>query len=131
MKYLKALFQRPSWGWICEENRCEKFKLTSENNETAIGLDLCRLQCNDEAYGTLWPKPSGTVKVSKEVSRLNLNDIRFTTNNLTPQYFSAAKERFIDMQNRKIPKRSSLLSGGDAMTVEIVAKTDDMSENYL
>lgn len=70
--------------------------------------------------------------MSKEVSRLNLNDISFSTNNFQkqPKYFEAAKERFIDMQNRKIPKRSSVDGGGDAMTIEIAAKTDDMSENF-
>lgn len=132
MEEWKVLLRRPLWGWRCEDNRCEKFKLTTNNNKTAIGLNLCRLQCNNEAYGTLWPKPSEAVKVSKEVSRLNVNDISFTTNNFEfSSYFLDAKTRFIDMQNRKIPKQNPVLAGGVAMTVAIIAETNDMSEIFL
>ena len=118
------------WGYRCEENRCVKFKLTSDNNSTALGLSSCRLFCNKDEIGTLWPKPNGNVQVTREVSKLNPKQIKFKTASFkkNSEFWKMATERFLTMQDKKIPKRFSLEKGGSQLLVDVIADTDEMSE---
>lgn len=118
------------WGFKCEENRCVKFKLTPENNDTALGLTSCRLFCNQNEIGTLWPKPSGDVKVFREVTQINPKKITFKTENFKkePEHWEIARNRFVKMQEKKIPKKFPLESGGGDMVVEVSVDSDEMGK---
>lgn len=124
-------FTRSLWGWRCQDNRCQKFKLTPENNKTAIGLTTCRMICNENDIGTLWPYPSGSVSVSEELFQVDLNLIEFKTENfkVEPEYWKMAETRFVEMQRKKISSRRSVKSGGNQMTIEIIAESDEMSKS--
>lgn len=121
---------RPLWGWRCEQKRCVKFKLTSENNSSAIGLPLCRLNCNvNDDIGTLWPKPSGYVQVSKDVVKIDPKKIVFLSDNFKgdTDYWAMAQTRFRQMQRKKIPFKQSLLSG-HVLIIRVIAESNTMSK---
>lgn len=122
---------RPLWGWRCEEKRCVKYKLTADNNSTAIGLQLCRLHCNENNdIGTLWPKPSGFVQVSNDVVKIDPTRIIFNSDNFKSDsiYWPMAQKRFRDMQLKKIPSRNSQNSGDSELVIEVIAESNEMSE---
>lgn len=116
------------WGYRCEDNRCQKYQLTADNNNTAKGLSLCRLYCDEKNAGTLWPIPSGLIEVSNDIFQLNLNEVTFDTENFkkVPEYWEMAQRRFQDMQQKKTPQKYSLKNGGNALVIEVVAASDDM-----
>lgn len=105
-------------------------ELTPANIKTAVSLSVCRLYCNED-IGTLWPKPTGDVQISNDVVKINPNDIVFKTDSFKkePAYWSMAKQRFQDMQQKKIPTKHSMKSGGKGFTIEVVAESDDMGKN--
>jgi hypothetical protein len=120
---------RPSWGYKCDNNLCKKVELTKENISTAVSLSVCRLYCNEDV-GTVWPKPTGEVKISNDVVKINPSDIQFKTNNfkMEPAYWSMAEQRFKDFQQKKIPKHYSIKSGGKTLLIEIIVNSDDMGK---
>lgn len=124
------LIVRPMWGYRCEDNRCQKFKLTSVNNSTADGLSICRLFCHESNAGTLWPIPSGRIALANETVKIDPIRIGFRTLNFNkePEFWTMAADRFYLMQQKKIPQKYSLSSGGIALVVEVVVATDDMSK---
>ena len=87
---------------------------------------MCRLRCDEDSIGTVWPKPSGAFQVSKDVIRIDTKKINFKTTNLEHDYWKMAKERFIEMQTKKIPKRSLNKADGEVLNIEIVVETKDM-----
>jgi hexosaminidase len=111
---------------------CKKIELTQENIKTAVSLPVCRLYCNED-IGTVWPKPTGDVKLSNDVVKINLDDIVFKTDNfkMMPGYWSMAETRFREMQKKKLPKKFSIKSGGKRLVIEVVVKTDDMGKQFI
>lgn len=103
-------------------------ELTAENKQTAVSLAICRLYCNED-LGTVWPKPTGKVSLSNDVVKINPADIKFKTENFKkePAYWDMATERFIGMQQKKLPKKYSIKSGGKILTIETAADSDDMT----
>ena len=108
---------------------CKKVELTEGNRSTAVSLPVCRLYCNED-IGTVWPKPTGVVKVSNDVVTINPNDITFKTNSFKkePAYWTMAEDRFNEMQKKKNPKRQSIKNGGKPLVIEVIATTDDMGK---
>lgn len=124
---------RSLWGWRCEDKRCQKFKLTAENNQTANGLTTCRMVCNENDVGTLWPYPSGSVYVSRDLIRIDLNSIKFKTESFKgePEYWEMAETRFMEMQQKKTSSKRQPSSSENQLTIEVIAESDDMSESKV
>ncbi|KAG5681024.1 hypothetical protein PVAND_010490 [Polypedilum vanderplanki] len=118
----------PSWGYKCEHNNCKKVELTADNKKTAVSLSVCRLYCNLDAIGTLWPKPTGIVQIGNDVVKISPNEITFKTESFKrePAYWSMATERFIAMQKKKLPFKYSIRSGGKSLIIEVTVESDDM-----
>lgn len=97
-----------------------------------MSLSVCRLYCNEDV-GTVWPKPTGAVQISNDVVKINPSEITFKTDSFKkePAYWTLAQERFLEMQQKKIPKKFSLKSGGKALVIEVVASNDEMGEKEL
>lgn len=87
--------------------------------------------CNED-IGTVWPKPTGEVKLSNDVVKINPNEMKFTTNNFKkePAYWTLAETRFREMQKTKLPKKFSVKQGGKTLEIEVVVETDDMGKNW-
>lgn len=92
-----------------------------------MSLSVCRLFCGDD-IGTLWPKPTGDVKLSNNVVKIDPTAITFKTSNFKKDevYWQEAESRFIKQLKAKIPTKYSLKSGGKKVVIEVVAETDDM-----
>lgn len=87
------------------------------------------MYCNEDV-GTVWPKPTGNVQISNDVVKINQNEITIKTKNFKkePAYWAMAEKRFQEFQQKKIPKKFSIKSGGKKLTIEVVVDSDDMGE---
>lgn len=101
--------------------------MTPENKLTAVSLSVCRLYCNEDV-GTVWPKPTGEVRISNDVVKINPNDIIFNTQNFKrePAYWTMATDRFMAMQKKKLPTKYEIKSGGKTLLIDVATDTDDM-----
>lgn len=110
---------------------CKKVELTEVNIATAVSLPVCRLFCNEDV-GTVWPKPTGSVRISNDVVIIDPSNINFKTESFKkePAYWQMAEARFILMQSRKHPKRQSLKNGGKPLVIEVLADEDDMGKIF-
>lgn len=106
-------------------------ELTDATIKTAISLGVCRLFCGEDV-GTLWPKPTGTVKLTNSVMHIDPKEISFKTNFKGDlKYWKEAEARFLKQLNNKLPTKYSLKSGGRKVLVEIFVESDDMSKNLF
>lgn len=108
---------------------CKKFELTPDNIKIAVSLSVCRLYCNEDV-GTVWPKPTGEVKISNDVVRIDPNNIKFEENKFKkePAYWTMAETRFQEMQQKKLPKNVPVKQGGKTLIIEVTVDSDDMGE---
>lgn len=108
------------YGYECQHNRCVKVELNENNFNKAIGLPVCRMFC-DEAIGTLWPKPSGKVKIEQKLMRINRNDIHFNLPSIGKQskLWDGNKERFMNMLEAKIPNVRVIQDGGYKLVINV------------
>lgn len=69
----------------------------------------------------------------KEVTQIDPNEISFKTNNFKKEteYWEMATKRFREMQDKKIPKKFSLKSGGSQLVVEVAVDSDEMGEKWF
>ena len=118
------------WGYLCEDNRCQKTMLTDVNFHTTTGLSRCRLYCDGKKTGTLWPLPTGRIEVSNDVFELDINEVTFKTSNFRnePELWEMVEKRFHEMQQRKRPRTYAMYDGGISLVIEVIAASDDMSE---
>lgn len=97
------------------------------------GFSRCRLHCNKETLGTVWPHPTGNFRISDEVAKLNPHEITFIATdfeNVDAEIWRMAQERFQDMQYKKIP-RHDIESGGASLMIEVNVDVIDISEKIL
>ncbi|KAG5681026.1 hypothetical protein PVAND_010492 [Polypedilum vanderplanki] len=127
---LDAIDTRYVWGYQCLENKCVKTKITSENQNSILALQVCRLYCYED-IGTLWPIPTGNIVNSKTIVQFNSQSINVESELLFDnKYFIEAVNRFKDMQLKKIPSKYPLISGGKRLNVTINVETNDTILNY-
>lgn len=118
---------RPAWGYTCDEDlrQCIKVQITEENSESLEGLSSCRLWCNAEGIGSLWPRPTENVNMSTHVVQIDPFNITVSTENF--QNHSAiwhmAHERFLDIERRKLP-RNNVEEGGLSLTIRVSVEVE-------
>lgn len=108
-----------------------KIPATPANILTLDGLSKCRLHCNKQELGTVWPHPTGNVQISDGVVKLNPHEITFSPvafQNSNSEIWTMARERFLNMQQKKIPKYG-IESGGESLLIEVQVDVDDIGEN--
>jgi len=67
------------WTYECDEtasasSSCARRLL--KEGEAAVSFNFCKLTCGQ--YGSLWPRPSGEVSISKTVEKFDIADVEFT-----------------------------------------------------
>lgn len=103
-----------------------KTAITSATTLLPDGLNVCRLRCNSDEIGSLWPKPTGAVTFSTTVAKIDPSEINFNANILgDSEYWTMAKDRFEAMQKKKMPKHE-LKSGGKHLMIDSVIAVGDM-----
>lgn len=122
----------PMWGYRCEQNRCQKYRLNSENYNSSQGLFHCRLFCDANRMGTVWPLPTGDIEISSNAVNVDPDKIVFITSSFkaNEEHWKIAETRFLEMVKKKHQKKYPLKSGGAKLTIEVVADTDAMKFDY-
>lgn len=125
------MFIRNGWGYECVDKRCNKIQIMLENQDTILSLAVCRLYCGDD-IGTVWPIPRGSVQFIKHVEKIDIHRILITTENFKNDHelWDMARERFLEMQMKKIPQKYPLVPGGKAVEIEVIVENDDMKLDY-
>lgn len=124
----------PAWSYKCIKNACVKVPLTEESRAGAISLPVCNLYCNgDGSIGTLWPKPTGQVKIEEKLAAVRPENFVFKVEGLraeTNEYFTEAKDRFVAQLRRMIPLETVLRSDGIKVFVNLQITSGDRTFNF-
>lgn len=121
----------PAWSYKCEQNVCVKVALTDP--ERAISLPVCRLYCSGE-IGTLWPKPTGPVKIEEKLAKITPNSIHFKPQGLRGEgmtYFETSKTRFIKQLEEKVVKGVKLSEEGLQVVINVHTNSPDTGETFI
>ncbi|XP_055845206.1 chitooligosaccharidolytic beta-N-acetylglucosaminidase-like [Episyrphus balteatus] len=94
----------PIWGYECNRNKC--IKVPFRNKYSTQSLGVCKLVCGGGEIGTLWPKPTGSVKVGDVVASINHKKINFdiTQKSVSNSIWQKVEERFFGQLIAKIPQ---------------------------
>lgn len=90
---------------------------------------MCRLYCSDD-IGTLWPIPRGKSEFTKDVEKIDENKFSFTVsggNFSEPELWIMTRDRFVEMQLKKIPSKYPLTPGGKALEISVNIESGDMT----
>uniref|UniRef100_A0A336MGX8 Beta-hexosaminidase n=1 Tax=Culicoides sonorensis TaxID=179676 RepID=A0A336MGX8_CULSO len=120
----------PAWSYKCENNVCVKIQLTDP--EHAISLPVCRLFCTGE-IGTLWPKPTGPVKVQEKLAKVAPSTITFKPQGFRGEastYFDASKSRFMKQLEEKVIKGVKLSEDGIRVVINLHVNSPDTDLTY-
>jgi hexosaminidase len=120
----------PAWSYKCERNVCVKVPLVDQVK--AISLPVCRMYCSGE-IGTVWPKPTGPVKIEEKLATVKPESFTFKPQGLRGDgsvYFDEAKGRFIEQLKRKVPKDVQLSGEGIQVLVNLQINSADVDLTY-
>ncbi|KAF6216734.1 hypothetical protein GE061_001082 [Apolygus lucorum] len=111
------------WTWECLDDKCTKQLNLGGKNPTSF--DVCRLTC---APGVLWPKPTGTVVISKTLVPININTIfvkskfpdgESSANSAVRGLVKKAGKRFVDNTSAKVKGTVRVLGKTPTITLNI------------
>lgn len=96
----------PAWAYKCDSNRCVKVEADQQDIENNLSLSVCRLFCGSEV-GTLWPYPTGSVKVGNTLVRFDPKKVSFDTSsfNYTHQFAAEHKNLLQLIESKKKTSR--------------------------
>nr|AYV99601.1 venom polypeptide [Dolopus genitalis] len=128
---LIAADNEPAWGYECVESVCSKVELTPENIKTAVSLSVCRTFCGRKTPGTLWPKPTGTVKLGQYVVHLDIDNIEIRRPPFKSQdeLWSINEERFKAQISRKVSKPDQIKKGGKPLLIKVSVEEESTRLN--
>lgn len=108
------------YGYECKSGVCRKVELSEDNFARSISLPVCRLFCGDN-IGTLWPKPTGPVKLEPVMRQVDITTIEFQVPGTDSKdtLWKKTEKRWMDLLHAKIPNRRSLKKGGYQFIVNI------------
>lgn len=104
---------------------CVKVALTDPDR--AISLPVCRLYCAGEV-GTLWPKPTGPVRIEEKLAKVTPSLIQFKPQGLKGEavtYFEASKTRFMEQLDQKVIKSVKLSEEGIQVVINVHTNSPD------
>ncbi|XP_039444957.1 chitooligosaccharidolytic beta-N-acetylglucosaminidase-like isoform X2 [Culex pipiens pallens] len=120
-------FSDPVWGYRCVDNRCVKTAIET-GQEEVWGLQVCRLNCS-EPFGTVWPKPTGSVSVGNGLVAIDGRSVEFRSSGTLKGYWDLSAERFrVQLGNKLAGEEAN--SGGYRMVVELDVKDDSLVLNH-
>lgn len=119
------------YGYECKSNVCQRVELNESNWNTAISFPVCRLLCSD-TIGTIWPKPSGPVKIEPQIVQVDQRKITFqqTPANAIPlKYWDVNVNRFRETLRNKIPSYEKIEKDGHGLEVMVIIGDPQSSNN--
>ncbi|XP_059613001.1 chitooligosaccharidolytic beta-N-acetylglucosaminidase isoform X2 [Phlebotomus argentipes] len=119
----------PKWGYECVQSRCKKVE--AENRVDLVSLGVCRVFCGED-IGTLWPKPTGNVRVGNTLAHFDIDSVLFKFPEYKNQqlYWEETRQRFLDQVKAKVTKSHVLKRGGKKVVVEIVVNKEELTFNF-
>lgn len=96
-----------------------------------MSLGVCRLFCGED-IGTLWPKPTGNVRVGNTLAHIDIDGILFKFPDYKNQqvYWEQTHQRFLDQIKAKVTKNHVLRKGGKKVVLDIVVDKEPLTFDY-
>ncbi|XP_072161978.1 chitooligosaccharidolytic beta-N-acetylglucosaminidase-like [Bemisia tabaci] len=139
------------WTWHCQAGKCAKTRLDQTNaslnmvgpnlSENQFSINACKLACGH--YSILWPKPTGYVQISSELTHIDHNNIYFQSlseMDLPAEVHHLVQELgkvFIKNVHANLVGRSRIAEGGRNLHVSISIQnpsvtsfTNEADESY-
>lgn len=119
------------YGYECNSNVCHRVQLNESNWNTAISFPVCRLLCSD-TIGTIWPKPSGPVKIEPQIVQIDQRKITFQqipANAIPLKYWDVNVHRFRETLRNKIPSYEKIDKDGHGLEVMVIIHDPQSSSN--
>lgn len=121
------------WSYECRQSKCVKTEITDNNLTNAVSLPVCRIFCGEDG-GTLWPKPTGPMKLGQYMVHINSGNIEFKRQGKSlGDEWEKIEERFKGQLRAKV-SGAQLKSGGkqlhikfslDETSLELNSDTDE------
>lgn len=113
------------YGYECNSNLCNRIELNESNWNTAISFPVCRLFCSD-TIGTVWPKPSGQLKIEPQIVQIDERKITFQSFPIVSHsaYWDVNKKRFLEILRNKIPPNEKIEKDGHGLDISVVLDND-------
>ncbi|XP_055372401.1 chitooligosaccharidolytic beta-N-acetylglucosaminidase-like isoform X2 [Condylostylus longicornis] len=113
------------YGYECKQNKCVKIELDETNFEKAVSLSVCRIFCG-ENIGTLWPKPSGEVKLDTYMAHINSKRIDFDFPRIEGhlEMWKESKERLMNQIHAQVPDLTLLKDEGRLLNIKLLVEDD-------
>lgn len=93
----------------------------------SVSLSVCRMFCGPQV-GTLWPYPTGPVKVGNSLYHFDVNKMVFGP--IAPAklqgLWTEVQERFRQQVIKKVPKHYTLKAEGKKVSFEFAVQSDDV-----
>lgn len=106
--------------------------ITDETRSSAISLGVCKLYCSND-IGTIWPKPSGPVKISQKFAGVKPESFTFTFKGMyekTNKYLEAIKARFLDQLRSMVPSGENLIESALKVIINVKVNNGDPNFTY-
>lgn len=105
-------------------------ELDKSNWNKAISFPVCRLFCSN-TIGTIWPKPSGLVKIDSQIVQIDQRKIKFQQFpiNSHSTYWNINTNRFLESLRNKIPPNEKIETDGHSLYVSVIL--DQLSNESL
>ncbi|GAB0100869.1 Beta-hexosaminidase [Sergentomyia squamirostris] len=119
----------PKWGYECVQGRCRKVEASGRSD--VVSLDVCRVFCGED-IGTLWPKPTGQVKVGNTLAHIDCDNILFKFPDYKRQqvYWEQTHQRFLDQVKAKVTKNHVLRVGGKKVVLDLVVNKEELDHDF-
>ncbi|XP_068158521.1 chitooligosaccharidolytic beta-N-acetylglucosaminidase [Drosophila tropicalis] len=116
------------YGYKCHNAKCRKVELNEDNFAKAISMPVCRLFCGS-SIGTLWPKPTGEVRVEMLMRQIDVSSIKFNVagKGHKDKLWGQVENRWLNLIDTQIPSRKTLRRGGYSLSININIEQTEVS----
>ncbi|XP_055382720.1 chitooligosaccharidolytic beta-N-acetylglucosaminidase-like [Condylostylus longicornis] len=115
------------WGYQCKENKCVKIELDESNYDKAISNSVCKLFCGED-IGTLWPKPSGPIKLGTYMAHINIKKVIFDYPRIAEhlEMWYESKNRLMEQIYAQIPDMEFLKDEGRLLNIKLCVQNNSI-----
>ncbi|ODN03290.1 Chitooligosaccharidolytic beta-N-acetylglucosaminidase [Orchesella cincta] len=118
------------YTFICEDNKClKKIRSTLEDPNSGTPMNICKLNC--DPLGSLWPKPTGNVNISKDVVSIDPTKVTFANGNGYPETLRNMLNGAFGIFNAYLLEMSTEREPNTGSTTSITINVSNVNETVI
>ncbi|KAF5283858.1 hypothetical protein FQA39_LY04678 [Lamprigera yunnana] len=119
----------PIWTWKCHNEHCQKERVKPGTENLAISLSACQISC--DPYGSLWPRPTGTVLLSGNLVPIDSDNIEINEDNQQVSNLVRAGYEQLTERVRKFGSSDVPIASGASLIVTVIVKNPSETQLKL